>query len=429
MNFHSPYRISSVPKGVCPQPLCEVASLGVNERISGRFTVSPGMEEMSERQIIVSVNAYGIQQEADYSNNQVDVRLPLPSEKGGIGEPVWTWRTNTWVNQAPVIKGGRLYVGSDNLLYSIDQATGEETWNYAAIVPTQSYWTGIPVSLIAASNKAVYFTVEPYGGESYLYSVDSVDGNANWRYQFTGRAWSAPVVAGQRVYVGAYDPSGEIPTATLYSLNASSGTLNWQRPIEREGKIYISEVSNGRIYAVTQWGDLYSFNAASGRLNWRIAEVWSSEAPLVFNGNLYVSKVSQNTGILYSINPASGRVKWSYEYEVGNCEVRDCAASLVGHEGHIYISFHRADHDWLMNLHMIDASSGQLEREFLMANAATAFDRGKVYLHYRNPCLFELNTGDWLWCSSLAHSRYISVESGLLYVATNNEVIAFAPFE
>ena len=87
----------------------------------------------------------------------------------------WKFRTGGRVYASPAVADGMVFVGStDNNLYAIDVATGEQKWKFAT--------KGRVVSSPAVQAGVVYF--ESY--DSNFYAVDAASGQVKWTFATKG---------------------------------------------------------------------------------------------------------------------------------------------------------------------------------------------------------------------------------------------------
>jgi eukaryotic-like serine/threonine-protein kinase len=121
-----------------------------------------------------------------------------------------------------------------------------------------------------------------------------------WTFNCEDEIRSTAVVAGNTVFIGAYDNN-------LYSLNAQSGLFNWKYPAA-DGIASSPHVYSNSIFIGSADRHLYALRHQTGRLNWRFAA----------NGPIYSSPradfdhvfFGSDDGYLYAVNVSSGRAAW-----------------------------------------------------------------------------------------------------------------------
>ena len=118
-------------------------------------------------------------------------------DNGGIvttNTELWRFKTGGFVESAPSLSNGVVYVGSNSTyLYAIDAVTGIEKWRFK---------TGNSVySSPAISNGVVYVG----SFDSNLYAIDAVTGIEKWRFATKNTVFSSPSESNGVVYVGSRD--------------------------------------------------------------------------------------------------------------------------------------------------------------------------------------------------------------------------------
>ncbi|KKW67976.1 hypothetical protein AAV94_07335 [Lampropedia cohaerens] len=134
---------------------------------------------------------------------------------------------------------------------SLHPATGEELWR-----------ASLDERLVAG-----------VGGDGRTFAVISAqnevlalrDGQVQWRYALPGRAFTAPLVAGERVFVVSADRS-------VYALDAENGALIWDRPgpvdeaLALQHSLLLTAVRNTLVVGMS--GRMVGINPDSGAIRW-----------------------------------------------------------------------------------------------------------------------------------------------------------------
>ena len=168
------------------------------------------------------------------------------------GAQLWNYNAGPW-DQIAAINQGVLFAGGfDKKLYALDALTGQKIWSYTA----GDYFR---------SDGPTYYNGKVYcrNDDSYFYCLDATTGNLIWRVLiYPGGNPSA--VNGIIYAVGS---------AKLYALDAVTGVTIWSRPIP-----YLSgsspTVVNGTLYIAAENHQIYSMNAATGTINWQLEASW-----------------------------------------------------------------------------------------------------------------------------------------------------------
>ena len=147
---------------------------------------------------------------------------------GPIVSPAWTHVVSGFIASEPVIVNHRVYVTAwDGYLYALDEYDGHEIWrtflgtyqirpsctgiagHNMGITAAPTYDPGTQLLYISAMSATVVMT----NGQSYLsdtgpylYALETVSGTIQWQQLLNANpdnyAWSSPLVANDRAYVG-----------------------------------------------------------------------------------------------------------------------------------------------------------------------------------------------------------------------------------
>ncbi len=186
---------------------------------------------------------------------------------GSTGAGVWSFEMpdQTWSSAAVDVASGALYIGNNDLLgrgntYSIDGATGEETWSSADSLGT-----------VAASPVLADGQVAVGGFDGYLRAFDATTGHASWTFGALDHLYASPALLsdGTIVQAGA--------DGTLYALDPADGSVRWAydtlAPLRSSPAVGADDVvyfggGDGRLYAVNADGTLrWSMLLAAGDRN------------------------------------------------------------------------------------------------------------------------------------------------------------------
>lgn len=230
------------------------------------------------------------------SNNQVNVMAFNTSD----GTSRWSFPlpNNGYIEGAPIMANGLLYVSAGNNVYAINPTTGAQSRDFA---------TG---GQLNASPDVVNGVVYICSTDQYVYAYNAKNGSLLWKYQTSAVNELSPRVVNNVVYFGANN-------GYLYALNASNGTLLWSvagpsgfysKPTVVSGVVYI-----GTLYGVD------AFNATNGTLLWDYQVAGTGTAresvsfpPTVVNGVVYAGSTGLNGsgGHIIALNASNGTVIW-----------------------------------------------------------------------------------------------------------------------
>ncbi|MGG6296914.1 PQQ-binding-like beta-propeller repeat protein [Leptolyngbya sp. AN02str] len=145
----------------------------------------------------------------------VGTRTGLEALDAKTGKRVWRFATQNWVETAPLLHNGRVYIGSGSddrsqgFLYGLSAKTGALEWDYAIA-------GGIVDSELAIAHGLIFF-----GGNSpHLHAVELATQQEKWRFPTRISTHDAvPFVQGDSVVFAVEE--------VVYALDAQTGTLRW----------------------------------------------------------------------------------------------------------------------------------------------------------------------------------------------------------
>ncbi|MEP7256524.1 MAG: PQQ-binding-like beta-propeller repeat protein [Ferruginibacter sp.] len=189
--------------------------------------------------------------------------------------------------------GGTVYIGSnDGKLYALDADNGSLKWSFA---------TGGAIN--TASPTYYNGNVFICSADRYLYALDAATGVLKWKFLTAGDISDVtPTLYNGNLYFGI-SPAG----GSLYSLNAQTGSVNWQRSYSSNPANLT--IYNGMAYAA-QFGGLSSFDITNGSgglffYNW----ICGPGNPLVVNGVVYLGT---EASVTRANNAITGASIWIY---------------------------------------------------------------------------------------------------------------------
>ena len=265
----------------------------------------------------------------------------MGGEAGGPQQPhagpddtgLWSFAAGGWVDTAPAVADGAVYVGSaDGMVYALDAADGSERWSF----PT---------------GDAVKSTPTVSGGNAYVgsndnrvYALDAATGAELWSHDTGTWVQYSPPVADGLVYVSSRS-DGE---RKLHALDGKSGETVWVDALPHHLSDNFAPVVIGELVFVPRgdFGGYHALDAATGETVWTTDTPDRVESPpTVVEGVVYVTAVNQ----AYALEESSGSVIWSYDTE--RFPARDFPALVI--EGVYYLS---PDDQ----VHALDARNGEM---------------------------------------------------------------------
>jgi len=240
------------------------------------------------------------------------------------GNMLWNFTAESWLRSSPVIDNGRVFVGSDDGLYCIDQTDGGLLRKYGG--------RGCGSPTVVNDKLWVIW------GER-LCCIDSVTGNQLWESTFTniGDAHSTVYYQGKLLIGTGYGNN------TLYCLNSDSGELIWK--YKTEGWISaLPAITNDKVFIGDRGNTarVYCLSIIDGSLIWK--KTYENEygaeysSPVVADGKIILCMGRK----LYVLNETDGEILWSYDPPIRGYRVSEShgftGQSVALAEGRIYLA-------------------------------------------------------------------------------------------
>jgi outer membrane protein assembly factor BamB len=212
------------------------------------------------------------------------------------------------------VTDGLLVVGGyDSVLYGVDRETQAISWNFNRA--TGRYIGGPVVEgdrvyAATAGNELFALNLEAL---SELGAVDKADENrrnretaaVEWEFQAEQGFWSAPLLAGDALYIGSLDHY-------VYALASENGDLLWKTelPGAIAGTPLLSE-DGSPLYVGNFDYHLYALDPATGDQLWQVeAANWVWGEPVQVGNLLYFGDLD---GFLYAVQAKTGELVWSQQ--------------------------------------------------------------------------------------------------------------------
>lgn len=212
------------------------------------------------------------------------------------GEIKWSRYTGAPIRSVATVADRVVYFGSGSSVYAVDSTDGELRWR----VNTE----GDSVASVVESD-GIYAIVshDDRNGpqlSSTLYSLE--EGEINWTFEHPGLL-QRPAISENRLFLTSQN-------GDIYALN-SDGRVLWNssvRSIDSSVSFY-----EGSVYMSDKQGRLYSVNATSGMLNWKFDLKGSaSVGPSTVDGTIYVGNYN---GDVHAVNSTTGVERWNFSID------------------------------------------------------------------------------------------------------------------
>jgi eukaryotic-like serine/threonine-protein kinase len=214
-----------------------------------------------------------------------------------VGSMVKHWSFTLASSPAtPVEAGGVVYLGdASGDFYAVDATTGKQKW---MVQP------GNQVGGAAAVDGNTVFV----GDGFTLFALNTANGKIRWSIGTSGTVLRSPAVSSNTVYFTSWNGSMQ----TLYSLNETSGAVNWTRPLSTSTIGGSPALSSADVYVADYSGTMYAVNRSTGKLDWKKSVGGSpGGTPDIANGEVYVVATGSSTHQVWDLNGLTGAKIWA----------------------------------------------------------------------------------------------------------------------
>lgn len=195
------------------------------------------------------------------------------------GKVVWQAEVEGYVESAPTVLDGVVYLTVFNRAYAFDEATGDLIWSVDA---EEFFALDFPALVV----DGIYYLAPGH----YVYALDAATGEELWRYDAAVLS-TPPVVAGGALY-GASEAAEYI-----FALDANTGDVLWTLTTEDFTSHFLA-VIDGVLYGqLYEEGYLVAVDVEDG-----LALPWALE----IGGFSDVLQYTVSDGVVYSIGPNGG---------------------------------------------------------------------------------------------------------------------------
>ncbi len=195
----------------------------------------------------------------------------LDAATGGVE---WQAEVGGYVESAPTVLDGVVYLTVINQAYAFDEATGELIWS----VNTEEFPAKDFPALVV---DGIYYLAP----NDYVYGLDAATGEELWSYE-SYELSAAPVVADGVLYAASV-------AEYLFALNALTGEELWTTPTE-DFPLYALSVVDGVLYGQIYEGFLVAVDAEDGAIL-----PWDFESAAFEEDHYY----TVSDGVVYSACP------------------------------------------------------------------------------------------------------------------------------
>src|SRR5579871_656577 len=298
---------------------------------------------------------------------EADGVLYIGTNNGGLyalnasdGAVRWHINTGAILDDMQVVDGliyGGVYhsIGNNVMtgdLVALNTSDGSVKWRF----PLQGDAETIQVSNGRLAVVDTQVTSDQNNGvkiRQWLSVLNASTGAVEWRYAGDPSTLGSSFLEQDSVYVTVLaGPGKEAPAIGLQALDASNGSVRWQKSYAITSLLRPDQgLAGGKVYLTTQDNTLYALNAQDGSEAWHVNLGAGTFLQRQVGGMLYVSAPTA----VYGLNAANGAKLWQYHMGDGGYIVSADSRAVYG----INKPTSAQDH-WVQQLFAINASTGNL---------------------------------------------------------------------
>ena len=225
----------------------------------------------------------------------------VSAENGKLKWPRYSVRAG--VTTSPLLIGDRIYFGSaDSKIYALQTATGEPAdgvWSSATSAGISS--GGDFIGDIVNFNDSMYYVTS----DQVIHSVNVATGQQRWGTRLSANLQSAtPVVVGEFLYI----PAGD----SIQAYRLQSGQKRWQASLGDTASAPPAIDADGTMYVIRDDRYMLAISENGRTYLWKKAPRLDNEtdiAPVIAGNTLLVGTAR---GGLYAYDKTDGSLKWRY---------------------------------------------------------------------------------------------------------------------
>ena len=267
---------------------------------------------------------------------------------------IWSSQTGSGLRYGfPLVSGDTVYVSGvrvadmatmdiKGITAALDLKTGDTLWEHE-----HADFVGDTLELTDDILFAVSLNLQFDAGKKHsrLHALDRKTGEELWSYGIDDHFKTKPAVSGNVVVISKQD--------VVYALNASSGELLWQAPLQDDGSMrtFFDILFFGDNVIIINDAVAAALNRESGQKLWEVEidDFFPGMTVIPHKGTAYVC----TDDALTALDLTTGRIPWKYSNEdTGNFQ----NASLSG-DTLLMVSKDSFDKKWYF--HAVDRKSGQ----------------------------------------------------------------------
>jgi outer membrane protein assembly factor BamB len=203
---------------------------------------------------------------------------------------LWSFETDNYVEDAPLIHGGLLYFGGDDkYLYSLDAISGEMVWKF-------KMEKKIHMSPVIAGDKVYCQTSKT------LYCLDRFTSKEIWRKKIDTHFCSAPVIYENQLVIGSTD-------GNLYRINQETGETIWSFGTGAGISTSVAVVGDFAYFG-NKTGSFLCVDMTNKKVIWEYKTADSIfSSPAICDGKVYFGSTDNN---FHCLDAKTGKSLWAF---------------------------------------------------------------------------------------------------------------------
>lgn len=243
------------------------------------------------------------------------------------------------------------------------------------------------IGAVVGGPSVVEGTLYVGSSDGNVYALDAVKGNSRWEFNTKGKIWTSAAVKDSVVYLSNYERK-------FFALSSTDGRLLWN--IELPAAIASSPVVSGdKVFFGTFDNYLHAIDRTNGDVKWTFeGGNWFWSTPVVSGDVVYAVCLDHR---VYAIKASTGEEIWQFVADsqiVSTPVLVDNLLVVASESGKIYI---------------LKAESGEPVKDQPVSIDSSVMaplyaEKGMVYVHARNRCIYSVNVQSgqiaWKFCYS-----------------------------
>ncbi len=211
------------------------------------------------------------------------------------GSEIWKIKKASGSSWNPVVLNNTVFVGNGSEFLALDVKTGNEIWKYS-----------LPPGLgTAESGAAIYQDMVIFGAAKKVVALNLATGSLVWESEGNTIVFSSPAIYDGKVFFGGSDHY-------FYALDLKTEERIWRFFTEKSFIWSSPGVAYNSVYFGASDGSFYCLTANTGELIWKYnhtGETWMNTHPAIADGLVIFGL---NDSKVMALDAHTGQMKWEY---------------------------------------------------------------------------------------------------------------------